>query len=98
MAQQVKNPLQCWRCEFDPWVEKIPWRRKWQRSPVILPGKFHGQRSLVNYCPWGRKEVNKTEHACASTKRRRAGDIVLKQHTSLEFCSKRKQRSGVLAQ
>ena len=36
MAQQVKNPLQCWRCEFDPWVEKIPWRRKWQPSPVFL--------------------------------------------------------------
>ena len=33
----------------DPWVEKIPWRRKWQPTPVFLPGKSHGQRSLVGY-------------------------------------------------
>ena len=52
----------------------------------------------MDYGPWGRKEVNKTEHARTSTRRRCAGDIVLKQHTSMEFCSKRKQRSGVLAQ
>ena len=32
---------------FDPWVRKIPWRRKWQLTPVFLPGKSHGQRSLV---------------------------------------------------
>ena len=30
----------------------ISWRRKWQPSPVFLPGKFHGQRSLVGYYPW----------------------------------------------
>ena len=38
---------------FDPWDEKIPWRRKWQPTPVFLPGKSHGQRSLVGYSPWG---------------------------------------------
>jgi len=32
--------------QFDPWVRKIPWRRIWQPTPVFLPGKFHGQRSL----------------------------------------------------
>ena len=37
---------------FDPWVGKISWRRKWQPTPVLLPGKFHGQRSLVHYSPW----------------------------------------------
>ena len=37
----------CKRCGFDPWVRKIPWRRKWQPAPVFLPGKSHGQRSLV---------------------------------------------------
>ena len=37
----------------DPWVRKIPWRRKWQPTPIILPGKSHGQRSLVGYNPWG---------------------------------------------
>ena len=34
---------------FDPWVEKIPWIRKWQPTPVFLPGKTHGQRSLAGY-------------------------------------------------
>ena len=38
-----------------------PWRRKWQPTPVFLPGKSHGQRSLVGYCPWGRKESDMTE-------------------------------------
>ena len=37
------------RCEFDPWVQKIPWRRIWQLTPVFLPGKSRGQRSLVGY-------------------------------------------------
>jgi len=36
--------LQCGRPRFDPWVEKIPWRREWQPSPVFLPGEFHEQR------------------------------------------------------
>ena len=36
----------------DPWVGKIPWRRKWQPTPAFLPGEFHGQRSLVHYSPW----------------------------------------------
>ena len=49
------------RLGFDPWVRKIPWRRKWQPSPVFWPGKSHGQRSLVDYSPWGRKESDMTE-------------------------------------
>ena len=40
-------------CEFYPWVRKIPWKRKWQPSPVFLPGESHGQRSLVSCSPWG---------------------------------------------
>ena len=51
------------RCEFGPWVGKIPWRRKWQPTPVFLPGKSHAQRSLVGYSPSGRKESDTTEHA-----------------------------------
>ena len=39
----------CWRHRFDPWVGKIPWRRKWQPTPVLLPGKSHGERSLAGY-------------------------------------------------
>ena len=48
---------QCRRHGSDPWSMKIPWRRKWQPTPVFLPGKFHGQRSLVSYSPWGCKRV-----------------------------------------
>ena len=51
------------RNRFDPWVRKIPWRRKWQSTPVFLPGKSHGQRSLEGYSPWGHKESDMTEHA-----------------------------------
>ena len=40
---------------------KIPWRRKWQLTPVFLPGEPHGQRSLAGYSPWGCKELNSTE-------------------------------------
>ena len=53
--------LQCGRPGFDPWVGKIPWRRKWQPTPVLLPGKSHGQRSLVGCSPWGLEESDMTE-------------------------------------
>ena len=46
---------------FDPWVRKIPWRRKWQPTSVFLPGKLHGQKSLVGYSPWGGLESDTTE-------------------------------------
>ena len=45
------------RCRFNPWVRMIPCRRKWQPTPVFLPGKFHGQRSLADYSPWSCKQV-----------------------------------------
>ena len=48
---------QCRRLRFSPWIGKIPWRRKWQPTPVFLPGKFHGQRSLEGYSPRGHKRV-----------------------------------------
>ena len=37
------------RAGFDPWVDKIPWRRAWQHTPVFLPGESHEQRSLAGY-------------------------------------------------
>ena len=43
--------------QFDPWVKKIPWRRKWQPTPISLPGNCNGQRSLAGYCPWGHRRV-----------------------------------------
>ena len=53
--------LQCGRPGFDPWVGKIPWRRKRQPTPVLLPGKSHGRRSLVGCSPWVHKESATTE-------------------------------------
>ena len=46
---------------FNPWVGNILWRRKRQLTPKFLPGKSHGQRSLVAYSPWGCKELDTTK-------------------------------------
>ena len=51
----------------EPWVQclgqKTPWSSKWISTPVFLPGKFHGHRSLAGYGPWGCKEQDTTERA-----------------------------------
>ena len=61
----VKNlPAKCRRYKrlrFDPWVRKIPWRRKLQPTLVFLTGKSHGQRSLVGYSPGSHKESDMTK-------------------------------------
>ena len=57
VVQRQRNHLQCRRQRFDLWVRKIPWRRKRQPAPVVLPGESRGQRSLVGYNPWGHKRV-----------------------------------------
>ena len=69
----VKNLPECERPGFNPWVMKIPWRREWQATPVFLPGKSHGQRSLGwgrggegGYSPWGHKELDMTEQLTLS--------------------------------
>ena len=55
------------RCRFDLWIGNIPWSRKWQPTPVFLPGKFQkDRRNLVGYSPWGCKE-SATEHAHTTT-------------------------------
>ena len=59
--------FKCRRRRFNSWVRKIPWSRKWQPTPVFLPGKFHGQRSLAGYSPWGHKESDTTEHTAHRT-------------------------------
>ena len=56
---------QCRRCKrhsFNPWVRNIPWSKKQQSTPVFLPGKFQGQRSLIGYSLWGHTELDTTEH------------------------------------
>ena len=61
VVQMIKNCMQCRISGFNPWVGKIPWRRKWQPTPVFLPGESHGQRRLAGYSPWGHKESDTTE-------------------------------------
>ena len=58
--ESVFNARDCLQCRspgFDPWVGKIPWKRKWSPTPVFLPRKFNGQRSLAGYSPWGGKRI-----------------------------------------
>ena len=55
------NKRRCRKCSFDPWVRKIPWRRKWQPTLVFLPGKSHRQRNLAGYSSWGYKGSDTTE-------------------------------------
>ena len=63
-ASDKELTFQCRRCRicgFDPWVGKIPWSKKWQPTPVLLPGKSHGRRSLEACSPWGRWGSDTTE-------------------------------------
>ena len=57
VAQWLRICLQCRRCRSDPWVRKIPGRRKWQPTSVFSPGKSHGERSLEGYGPRRHKRV-----------------------------------------
>ena len=68
-ALSKESTCQCRRHKrhgFDPWVRKIPWRRKWQPISVFFPGKYHGRRSLAGYSPWGHKELDSVEHNTAA--------------------------------
>ena len=60
VAQWWRIHLLCRRCGFCPCIKKISWWRKWQPTPVFLPGKSHGQKSLEGYSPWDRKELDMT--------------------------------------
>ena len=60
MVKDLPPMQEMQRHGFDPSVGKISWRRKWQSTPVFLPGKSHGQRSLVGYSPLGNKESDMT--------------------------------------
>ena len=61
VAQTVKNLPAILETQVQPWVGKSPWRRVWQPTPVFLPGESCGERSLVGYSPWGRRESDRTE-------------------------------------
>ena len=59
-SQVVQNPHPSRRCRFNLWVGKIPWRRKRQPTPLFLPGKSCGQRTLAGYPLWHPKESDMT--------------------------------------
>ena len=66
-ASGKESACQCRRGKismFDPCVGMICWSRKWQPTPVFLPGESHGQRNLVGFGPWRLKESDMTEHTC----------------------------------
>ena len=54
---------------------RSPWRRAWQLIPVFLIGESHGQRSLVGYSPWGRKELDMTEESSTTTTSQSFGNM-----------------------
>ena len=74
-----ESACQCWRCsrhKFNPWIRKILWRRKWQPTPVFLPGESYGQRSLVGCSSWGCKESNRTEQVSTHTCKMNSPSII----------------------
>ena len=62
-----QSSFQCRRHEFNPWVRKFPFRKKWKPTPAFLPGKSHRQRSLVGYSPWGHRVEHDWVHTRAYT-------------------------------
>ena len=95
-----KEGRRCKRLRFNPQVGKIPCRRKWQPTPVFLPGKSLGQRNLTGHSPWGRKESEVTERLSTHIQEakdhrerrvwKKDGKIV-KQHPSLCVCCYRER-------
>ena len=79
---------------FKPWVEKTPWRRKWQLAPVFVPEKSQQLRSLVGYSLWGHKELDTHTHTHTHTHKQCFGLVkynraskILKTDTDLLVCS-----------
>ena len=99
-----KSTSKCRRWKFNPWVRKFPWRRKWPPIPVLLPGKSHGQRSLVGYRPWGCKRVGHSletkqqqcQHIRNSTILKEScwRECIEKQHRDEEFCPRHSSSSS----
>ena len=80
-----ESACQCRRCRrlgFHPWIRKVSWSRKWQPTPVFLPGKSHGQRSLAGYSPWGPKKV---KHDLATQKQQQQQQQASHIYSILQF-------------
>ena len=79
MAQWQRISFQCRRYGFDPWSGEIPWRKKWQPTSVVLPGKSHRQRSRAGFSPWCRTVrhdlATKQQQQCIKEKQRVAKGV-----------------------
>ena len=100
VAQGERIRLQCSSCRryrLDLWVGKIPWSKSWQPTPVLLPGKFHGQRSLEGCSPQGHKESDMTEATWhTGTQHKEQHEMyLLELSTSLLFVFQRKYKNKV---
>ena len=84
-----ESAWQCRRCFCNVWVRKIPWRTKWQSTPVLLTGKSHVQRNPAGYSPWGHKESDRTQQLSMPTRCHslRQGSLKQKQWESKSFYS-----------
>ena len=60
LPRQISGKEPSCQSSFDPWLGKIPWRKKWQPTPIFLPGEDNGQRSLAGYSPWDHRESDMT--------------------------------------
>ena len=92
-----ESACKCRRCRFDSRFGKMPWRRKWQPTPVFLPAEFHRQRSLIGYSSWGHKRVR---HNLETKQQQQQIELVqiwaptqldVKQSLNLTFPSQRKK-------
>ena len=80
------------RCGFDPWIGKIPWSRKCQPAQAFLPGKFHGQRSLVDHSPWGQWDMAEWLSARTHPHKRR----ITHREKVMRGCSRESSEDAVL--
>ena len=90
MHNGKESALQCRRhnrLRVNPWVRKIPRRRKCQPTAAFRPGDSHGQRSLEGYSPWGHKESDTTEHTHREKELVDLGDFLLKTVITLHIFS-----------
>ena len=69
MAQWYRICLPMQKMQVQSRVGKIPWKRRWQPTPVFLPGELHGPRSLAGFSPWGCKGSDMSEHALVEAPR-----------------------------
>ena len=83
------------RSRFDPWIRKNPWKRAQQPTPAFLPGESHGQRSLLSYCPQGRKELYLTEVTQYTHMQRSSKKVIFKKKKKTKPNQKVNREMGV---